>query len=100
MSIDVGPNDSQQFLQLTYTVLMLATLCACHDSTFVASCEIVVFVRLYKCRNSKYLSIPAEITGASSVRCVSSLKACGFFPNLACAKEQVAILICSRKTQN
>ena len=57
MSIDVGPNDPQQLLQPTYTVLMSATLCACHDSTFVASCEIVVFVRLYKCRNSKYLSI-------------------------------------------
>ena len=57
MSIDVGPKNSQQLLELTYTVLMLATWCARHDSTFVASCEIVVFVRLYKCRNSKYLSI-------------------------------------------
>ena len=60
MSIDVGPKNSQQFLELTYTVLMLATWCARYDSTFVASSAIVVFVRLYKCRNSKYLSIPAE----------------------------------------
>ena len=57
MSIDVGPKNSQQLLELTYTVLMLATWCARHDSTFVAAFAIVVFVRLYKCRNSKYLSI-------------------------------------------
>ena len=55
MSIDVGPKDSQQLLELTYTVLMLATWCARHDSTFVASFAIVVFVRLYKCRNSRSL---------------------------------------------
>ena len=100
MSIDVGPKNSQQLLELTYTVLMLATWCARHDSTFVASSAIVVFVRLYKCRNSKYLSIPAEITGASSVRCVSSLKACGFYSSTSSANARRAILICSRRTQN
>ena len=82
MSIDVGPNDSQQFLQLTYTVLMLATLCACHDSTFVASCEIVVFVRLYKCRNSKYLSILLKNRCEQCAMCIK-FKALWFFPELA-----------------
>ena len=99
MSIDVGPNDSQQFLQLTYTVLMLATLCACHDSTFVASCEIVVFVRLYRCRNSKYLSILLK-NRCEQCEMRIELKALWVSPNLAGAEDQVAIIICSRKPQN
>ena len=99
MSIGVGPKDSQELLELAYTVLMLATWCAHHDSTFVAAFAIRVFVRLYKCRNSRSLD-SCRKTGANSVRCVSSLKTCGFFSSKSFADLRRAILICSRRTQN